>query len=166
MRKIFRLRSKLFTGRINDMVQNRKGLGDIIQALTVTVLFVVILSLVVFGAKGYQHAVEVQDANGNMRAVISYIANSVRDSGTGQVSIEERSGTNCLIIGGGEDYEQRFYLNDGVLLEEYTGVNDENRPEVAVKIGKTGTFDCVMSDDGLLEITTDEGTAYVNTKRH
>ena len=147
------------------MAENRKGIGDIITALTIAVLFVVILSLVVFSARGYQHSVEVQDNNGNLRAVVSYIANTVRD-GSGEVTVEERSGTECLIITGEENYEQRFYVRDGMLLEEYTEPDAENRPDVALEIGETERFELSLSDDGLLEVKTDEGAAYVNPRRH
>ncbi len=148
------------------MSQNRKGLGEIITGLTIAVLFIVILSLVVFAARGYQHSVELQDGNGNIRAVVSYIANSVRDNSEGNVSIEQRSGTECLIISSDEGYEQRFYLHEGQLMEEYCEADSPNRPDVAIKIGDTGTFALNLKDNGVLEISTDEGTSYVNTNRH
>ena len=34
------------------MLESKRGIGDIISTITVTVLFVVILSLVVFAARG------------------------------------------------------------------------------------------------------------------
>ena len=66
----------------------------------------------------------------------------------------------------GTGYEQRFYLHEGKLLEEYTEPEAENRPDVALEIGDTEVFEPSLTDDGLLEIRTDEGTSYVNTQRH
>ncbi|MBE6042516.1 MAG: hypothetical protein E7220_08380, partial [Clostridiales bacterium] len=97
------------------MPQDRRGIGDIISTLTVTVLFVVILCLVVFAARGYQHSVEVQDSNGDVRAVVAYVANSVRDNNTGNVTIEDRSGVQCLVISSNDGYEQKFYMSNGSL---------------------------------------------------
>ena len=67
------------------MLESKRGIGDIISTITVTVLFVVILSLVVFAARGYQHASEVQNMNSNTRAVGSYVVNCVKDSNTSEV---------------------------------------------------------------------------------
>jgi hypothetical protein len=146
------------------MTQRTKTLRDVITAVTTTVLFAVILCLVVFSARGYQHSADLQDANGNTRAVLSYIAGSVRDSGSPQITIEDRSGTECLIIHG-EGYEQRFYLNEGRLLEEYTEPGADTNPETALEIGKTDKLEFGMDEDGILTIRTDSGTSIVNTRR-
>ena len=147
------------------MSQRVKTLRDLIIVLTTTVLFAVILCLVVFAAKGYQHSAEIQDASGNTRAVLSYIVNSVRDSGSDEISVRDISGTQCLVIGG-EGYDQRFYLNDGSLLEEYTEPDAENNPDVALEIGKTDSLEFELGDDGVLTIRTDSGSSAVNTGRH
>ena len=147
-------------------MSERKGsIGDIITGLMITVLFVVILSLVVFAARGYQNAVEIQDANANTRAVSSYILSSVRDNNAGAV-IEDRDGMQCLIIAGDGEYEQRFYHYEGALYEEYCEPDQPVRPDVALKIGDTEVFSLEIRDNGVLEIITDEGSAYVNTLRH
>lgn len=146
------------------MSQRVKTLRDIIIAMTTTMLFAVILCLVVFAARGYQHSVEIQDASGNTRAVLSYVVNCVRDSGSADVSVKDVSGSQCLVIAG-EGYEQRFYLDDGSLLEEYTEPSAENNPDVALEIGKTKSLEFVLGDDGILTIRTDSGSSAVNTER-
>lgn len=145
------------------MPQDRRGIGDIISTLTVTVLFVVILCLVVFAARGYQHSVEVQDSNGDVRAVVAYVANSVRDNNTGNVTIEDRSGVQCLVISSNDGYEQKFYMSDGSLYEEYGEPGSDINPDSALKIGDTDRFDLELDEDGLLQIRTDIGSASVNT---
>ena len=147
------------------MLESKRGIGEIISAATVTVLFVVILSLVVFSARGYQHASEVQEMNSNTRAVGSYVVNCVKDSNTGEVAIETISGQRCLVIKSNDGYEHRLYLIDGRLMEEYVEAGMDTDPETALEIGTTDTFDLELGADGLLTVTTDEGVSIVNTKR-
>lgn len=146
------------------MTQRSATLRDVITAITATVLFAVILCLVVFAARGYQHASRLQDENGNTRAVLSYITGSVRDSGTSDITIEDRSGTECLIING-DGYEQRFYLSDGRLLEEYTEPGAATEPDTALEIGYTSKLEFELDGDGMLTVRTDSGSSSVNTRR-
>ena len=147
------------------MLERRKGIGDIISAITVTVLFTVILSLVVFAARGYQHASEVQNMNSNSRAVGSYVVNCVKDSNTSEVSVETISGTLCLVIRSSDGYEHRIYRSGSSLKEEYVEAGMDIDPETALEIGTTDTFEAELGSDGLLTVTTDEGVSVVNTKR-
>ena len=146
------------------MPQSNRTLREIITALTVTVLFAVILALVVFAARGYQHSAELQDDAGNTRAVLSYVTSSVRDSGSSEISVAERAGHKCIVISG-EGYEQRFYLDEGRLLEEYTEPEAGLNPATALEIGTTDTFDAEIDGNGILTVRTDSGTASVNTGR-
>ena len=147
------------------MLESKRGIGDIISTITVTVLFVVILSLVVFAARGYQHASEVQNMNSNTRAVGSYVVNCVKDSNTSEVSVENISGTDCLVIRSSDGYEHRIFMIDGKLMEEYVEAGIPLDPETALEIGTTSTFVPELGNDGLLSVTTDEGVSVVNTKR-
>ena len=147
------------------MLDSKRGIGDIISAVTVTVLFVVILSLVVFAARGYQHASEVQNINSDTRAVGSYVANCVKDSNTSEVAVESLSGTECLVIRSSDGYEHRIFMVDGKLMEEYVEAGLPLNPDTALEIGATKTFDAELGNDGLLTVTTDEGVSVVNTKR-
>ena len=146
------------------MSQRTKTLRDVIIALTTTVLFAVILCLVVFSARSYQHSAELQDRSGNARAVLSYIVSSVRDSDAGEISIEDRDGTECLVISC-DGYEQKFYLNNGRLLEEYTEPGAGIFPDTAVEIGRTETLEFELEDNGILTVRTDSGSSEVNTGR-
>ena len=147
------------------MLESKRGIGDIISTITVTVLFVVILSLVVFAARGYQHASEVQSMNSNSRAVGSYVVNCVKDSNTSEVAVETVSGTECLVIRSSDGYEHRIFMVDGKLMEEYVEAGLPLNPDTALEIGATKTFDAELGNDGLLTVTTDEGVSIVNTKR-
>ncbi|MBR0469503.1 MAG: DUF4860 domain-containing protein [Mogibacterium sp.] len=147
------------------MLNDKKGIVDIITVATVTVLFVVIISLVVFAARGYQHASEVQEINSNSRAVGSYVVNCVKDSNTSEVAIETISGTECLVIRSSDGYEHRIFMIGGKLLEEYVEAGADIDPETALEIGTTNTFELELRSDGLLTVKTDEGVSIVNTKR-
>ena len=147
------------------MLESKRGIGDIISTVTVTVLFVVILSLVVFAARGYQHASEVQNINSNTRAVGSYVVNCVKDSNTSEVAVEYLSGTECLVIRSSDGYEHRIFMTGGKLMEEYVEAGLPLNPDTALEIGATKTFDAELGNDGLLTVTTDEGVSVVNTKR-
>ena len=131
-------------------------------------IFIVILSLVLLSAKSYQFASSTSDQNNNKRAVLSYIVNCIRDSGNGEVLIEERSGRECLIIrstGEAEIFEQRFYDKDGMLMEEYTQADTELRPEDALAIGEASSLDFDLNENGLLTIRTDEGSSCVRIRK-
>ena len=144
-----------------------KTAREIVTVLTTMVLFAVILCLVVFAARGYQSSVDIEDRDANTRSVLSYVINSVRDSGSSDVSVKDISGAQCLVIGSKDgDYEQRFYLDDGNLLEEYTEPDAGNRPDVALKIGETDSLEFVLDDNGVLTVRTDSGSSAVNTGRH
>lgn len=145
------------------MPQRLKTLRDVIIAVTTTVLFAVILCLVVFSARGYQHSTELQDKSGNTRAVLSYIVSSVRDSDYNEISIDERSGKECLVISC-DGYEQKFYMDDGSLFEEYTEPGAGVDPAMALEIGKTDTLEFEI-EDGILTVRTDSGSSSVNTER-
>ena len=147
------------------MPERRKSIGDYISVITITVLFVVILSLVVFAARGYQFAQDMQDSSSNTRAVLSYVINSVRDSDATSISVEDRSGTECLVLAG-DGYEQRIYCADGVVYEEYVDPGNALDPENALRIGEADTFELEIGADGILEVATDAGSSYVNTQRH
>lgn len=146
------------------MPQRLKTLRDVIIALTTTVLFAVILCLVMFSARGYQHAAELQDRSGNTRAVLSYIVSSVRDSDAAEVRVEDIEGKECLVISC-DGYDQKFYVHDGKLMEEYTEPGAGIFPDSALEIGRTDTIEFEIDEEGILTVRTDSGSSEVNTGR-
>ncbi len=142
------------------------GLSDIISTLTVAVLFVVILMLVVFSASSYQNATVRQSDHDNARAVLSYVATAVHGNGQGEVKPQDLEGNPGLSIADGDTgYEQRIYLHEGELLQEYGKAGAGIDPEHAMVIGKAREFDVSYVNDDVLQIRTDLGTSYVNTVR-
>jgi hypothetical protein len=93
------------------------------------------------------------------------VVNCVKDSNTSEVSVENISGTDCLVIRSSDGYEHRIFMTEGKLMEEYVEEGLPLDPETALEIGTTNTFVPELGNDGLLSVTTDEGVSVVNTKR-
>lgn len=143
-----------------------RGLGDIVSTLTIAVLFLVILLLVVFSASGYQRAVELQDGSSNTRAVLSYVITCVKDNSTGEILPGNIDGAPGLTIRDSRTgYEQRIYLVDGQLLEEYGMIGQDSDPAGALVIGQVSSFEARLLEDGVLEVRTDLGVSYVSTRK-
>ena len=96
--------------------------------------------------------------------MLSYIVSSVRDSDVSEISIENRSGKECLVISC-DGYEHKFYMDEGRLLEEYTEPDMGVDPAMALEIGKTGTLEFDIDENGILTVRTDSGSSSVNTER-
>ncbi len=143
-----------------------RSFGDILSTLTVAVLFLVILLLVVFSASSYQYGTTSLDGDDNSRAVLSYIVTAVRDNDLGEVTVKDYSGAPGIAIADGTTgYEQRIYLMDGRLLEEYGKAGDGIDPDFAMEIGRLEELEIRQISEHVLEIRTDLGTSYVNTLR-
>ena len=143
-----------------------KGIGDILSALTIAVLFLVIMLLVVFAAKSYERGADVQYENDSQRILCAYVATAVKNHTDGEVSPTEFNGDPGLIIEDGTTgFAHKIYLHEGSLVEEYSRTEAPVNPETANKIGETNTLDIIYIADGLLEIKTDKGASYVHVQR-
>lgn len=146
--------------------KSKKSIGEILSALTIAVLFLVILLLVVFGARSYQHGAESQYANDTQRVVCAYIATAVKDNDGGEVTPMEFDGLPGISIADGDTgFTHKIYLADGALMEEYTKADMPVNPQAASKIGQTRQLQIRYISDDLLEIKTDKGVSYVNVRR-
>ena len=139
--------------------------GDLVSTLTVTVLFFVILMLVVFSAVSYQRSVEIQDANGNARAVLSYVITAVKANEASRVTLEEQDGMQVLVI---EDaaagYGQQIFYKDGKVRENYGKSGMPVLTDDALEIGEAKQFSFVWKKENLLEIQSDAGTSYIHVR--
>ena len=142
-----------------------KIFGDLISTITVAVLFFVILMLVVFSAVSYQRSVEISDANGNTRAVLSYIITAVKASEASRVSIENTDGMQFLVI---EDastgYGQQIFYKDGKVQESYGKIGEPVIVDDALVIGEAKMFELDMAAYNLLQVKTDLGSSYVHIR--
>ena len=147
------------------MRKNLKTFGDLVSVILIAVLFLVILILVVFSAVSYQTAVEIQDANNNTRAVLSYVTTAVKGSAGSRVALEERDGLEMLVIEEGDTgYEQQIYFTGGQVLESYGKAGEAPVVEDALVVGEAERFDMQFRGEDLLEIVTDIGTSYVHIR--
>ena len=148
------------------MERGNKGIGDVLSTLTVAVLFLVILLLVVYSASSYQHGVTYQNDSDNTRAVLSYVVTAVKDNNTADVEPADFDGMPGIRIRNTAiGYEQRIYLSDGRLLEEYVRSDLPVDPSTAMEIGTVQEFEVTYVSDGLLRVRTDVGTSYVKTEK-
>ena len=149
-----------------EKTRTTKSIGDILSALTIAVLFLVILLLVVFTARSYQHGVDSQYENDTQRIVCAYVATAVKDHDGGEVTPMDFDGNPGISIADGETgFAHKIYLADGQLLEEYSRTDMPVNPQTASKIGETSLFEIQYISDNLLEIKTDKGASYVNVRR-
>ena len=91
------LPEKITEGKASGKTAGRV-LGDLIPTATVGTLFVVILMHVVFSAVSYRNAVEIQEHNNNVRAVLSYVITAVKANEANPVTMEERDGMPAVVI--------------------------------------------------------------------
>lgn len=140
-------------------------IGDVIPMITMAILFVVILMLVVFSAVSYQRAVEIQDGNGNTRALLSYVITAVKANSANPVDTEERDGMPMLVIQEtGTGYEQLIFHTGGKVYETYGETGMKPDPDDALMIGETELFEMNWLEEDLLEIRTDAGNSYVRVR--
>ena len=146
--------------------KSNKSIGEILSALTIAVLFLVILLLVVFTARSYQHGADAQYENDTQRVVCAYVATAVKNHTGGEVTPQEFDGFPGICIEDGDTgFAHKIYLHDGDLLEEYSRTDAPINPDTASKIGETSQFDISYVSDNLLEIKTDKGASYVHVQR-
>ena len=145
-------------------MSSKRGFGDIISTITIAVLFLVILILVVFGASSYRHATEARSESDNDRAVLSYVITAVKDS-DGKVEVRDFDGAPGISIADKQGFEQKIYMKDGRLLQEYSLRSAAIDPEEALEIGETEQFKATLAPDGILKIETGSGTSYIDTNR-
>ena len=149
-----------------DSSKSKKSIGEILSALTIAVLFLVILLLVVFAARSYQHGADSQYENDAQRIVCAYVATAVKDHNGDEVTPTEFDGYPGVSIEDGDPgFTHKIYLADGTLMEEYSKADAPVDPETANKIGETSLFEISYISDDLLEIKTDRGASYVNVRR-
>lgn len=146
--------------------RNNKSIGEILSALTIAVLFAVILLLVVFTAKSYQHGADSQYDNDMQRVVCAYIATAVKDNDAGAVTPTQFDGNpGVLIEDGNTGFAHKIYMKDGDLLEEYSLTDAPVNPETASRIGETSLLEISYISEDLLQIRTDRGASYVHVQR-
>lgn len=115
--------------------------------------------LVVFGAGSYRDTVSGQNDNMESRALLSYLATTVKGhDSAGAVRVEEgKEGAILTLLDGETGYALRIYRHCGRLVEDYGPTESALRPEEAQSIGETALFTVERQGSDLLRIATDAG---------
>lgn len=133
--------------------------------LIIFALFVAaLLAALILGTRAYSQISRMSDDVDTRRQALGVVVNSVRASdASGAVGTLDGPEGQALVLTehlDSGDYETRFYLYQGNLVQEYTLAGTPCTPEKASVLAPSKKFDFTYKD-GLLTITTDEGTASV-----
>lgn len=149
-------------GKIKERDANRGGnwfssfytlllFGLVVAALMVSLLF----ATTVYGAINSERV----DGDDN-RAAMNIVANAIRQTDASEFVTSKRGpeGSALVLVEHTKngDYETRFYLNDGKLLQEYARERASFNPDDAVEIADLNEFSFEY-DDSLITIKTDKG---------
>ena len=117
------------------------------------------LLLVVYGSQSYRNTVAGQNENMQSRALLSYLATTVKagDISGGVRVADSAYGPVRSVADGGSGYAVRIYQHEGLLLEDYAAADAELQPEEAQQIGETELFQIEQPGEDLLLIRTDAG---------
>ncbi len=123
------------------------------------------LLLVVFGARTYGRAVESQRENQNRRALLSYLAVTVRNHDhQDAVSIEEGPEGDALVLQDEIDgvvYATRIYQSEGLLVEEYGRYGTEGQRQT---IGACAAFSVEQVSSQCLRVRLDVGSVLLHLR--
>lgn len=124
------------------------------------------LLLVLFGASIYGQTVDRQRENNSQRALLSYLAVTVRNHDhQGAVSVETGADGDVLVLTdeiGGASYATRIYLQDGALVEAYEKAGT-NAAQLQT-IGDCGAFSIERLGEDTLRIRLDTGTVLLHLR--
>ena len=126
--------------------------------------FAVLLMALISGVTVYKAVSADQQASGAQREGAGLICNVVRaNDSKGAIAQGQGPEGKSLVVAEPLDsgtYETRFYLYKGKVVQEYSLAGSGYTPEKATEVTASGTFDFSYSN-GLLTVTTDQGTAEV-----
>ena len=122
--------------------------------------------LVVFGAKSYRDTADGQSHNMQSRALLSYLATSVKtNDNRGAVSVEDTAEGTVLVISDGDTgFALRIYCHEGFLVEDYAAQSSPLRPKNGQKIGQTAQFSVETLPGGVLRMTTAAGQVLLHLR--
>lgn len=145
--------------------ENRSPVG--LYTVCIAALFLAgFLLLVVFGAQSFRNAVAGQNENMETRAILSYLATSVKvNDSASAISVQETEyGPALIVADGSTGYALRMYCYDGYLMEDFARREAALAPEEAEVIGRTTTFTIEELEEGVLAVYTDEGRVLLRVR--
>jgi hypothetical protein len=145
--------------------QPRKGGSMSVFLMILFAVFVAIELLAVgMATTSYRSLHELQEKSEHSTLELGPVVSAIR-AGDARSSIARGSGPegDALVVVENLDsgtYENRIYLYQGSLVEEYAVAGTPYTPSKATRLGPTTSFS-ITYDDGLLTITTDDSCAKV-----
>lgn len=152
----------LSIGEINQREEERKGsrissfytlilFGLVVAALMISLLF----ATTVYGAVNGERV--RADEN---RAALNIISNSIRQADSSEFVTSKMGpeGSALVLVEHTKngDYETRFYLSNGRLMQEYSREGASFNPDDAVEIAEIGNLSFEF-DESLVTVKTDKG---------
>lgn len=140
-------------------------IGGKVAALVLFALFtVVLLVALAAGVRAYAHLTDAQDQVRTDRFADNLVVNAVRAADAfNAVSAADGPEGPVLVLSqrtAAGTFQTRIYASEGTLYQEYALDEAPLDPKTATPIMQTDTFAFSFAD-GLLEVTTDQGTACV-----
>lgn len=149
-----------------DAPSNEKGAAArrAFPTLLLAVFFAALLLAMISGVTVYKAISADQQASSAQREGAGLICNVVRaNDSKGAIAQGQGPEGKSLVVLEPLDsgtYETRFYLYEGKVVQEYSLAGSGYTPEKATEATTSDTFDFSYSN-GLLAVTTDQGTAEV-----
>ncbi len=149
-----------------DAQSNEKGsvTKRAFPTLLLAVFFAALLMALISGVTVYKAVSADQQASGAQREGAGLICNVVRaNDSKGAIAQGQGPEGKSLVVAEPLDsgtYETRFYLYKGKVVQEYSLAGSGYTPEKATEVTASDSFDFSYSN-GLLTVTTDQGTAEV-----
>lgn len=144
--------------------QRQSGAARFFPPLFLAVLFALLLVALTCGVRVYSSVAAKQSAANASREGLDLIANSVRaNDAQGAIAVGSGPEGRALVVKQKLDsgtYEIRTYLYQGKVLQEYAIEGNAYSPETANELAESESFSFGYRD-GLLSITTDQGTCEV-----
>ena len=137
-----------------------------LYTICVTALFLTgFFLLMVFGAQIYRGILSSQREANDLRAQLSVLQTALRAGDAADCVTTEDYGDGQLlrIADGDTGYGLLIYAEDGQLLQEYTDITAQPRPDYADVMAQTDTFAVSASGD-MLTVTTDAGSVTVHLR--
>lgn len=107
------------------LTEKRHSIDTVFVLILLSVFAVLSLMLVLIGGNAYRSIIGKMNANNEIRASMSYVANKVRAADiTDEVLLKSIDGVNTLVIPEGDAYVTYIYYYEGKLFEYYTTTED------------------------------------------
>lgn len=159
-----RLNALSFVSRVAMREDTQQSSRRVFPILLLCVFFVALLMALIAGVAVYKTTSDTQNRVNAQRESLGLITNVVRanDSTAAIATGQGPEGKSLVMVENLSTgtYETRLYAYEGRIVEEYSLASSPYTPEKASTVADSNVFTFSYAD-GLLTVTTDQGTAEV-----